>query len=680
MRRLRPPRPAAPGVLALATWRRVARGDTLAGLAVAAYLVPQCMAYARLAGLAPVTGLWAALGALVLYALLGTSSCLSVGPESASALLVGSAVASVGADFGPQDRAEIAAALALAVAAIALLAWATRLGLLADLLSRPVLVGYMTGVAVTMIVSQLPNLTGISSSHRDTLARAADIVGHLGDLRLGPLAVGSAVVAALALLQRFRRVPGPLLVVLATTAVTAVWGLENHGVTTIADVPTGLPSLALPGIPAHLWPGVLAAATGICVVVFADNILTARAFAARRGERIDANQEFLALAGANAAAAIVGGFPVSSSGSRTALAEAAGGRTQLTSLVAAVVVAVVLLFAGQLLESFPLAALGGLVVYAAARLIDVAEMRRIVAFRRSETVIAATSFTGVVLFDLLAGIGIAVALSVAELFARIARAHDAVQGEVPGLAGLHDIDDYPEATTIPGLVVYRYDAPLCFANAEDFRTRVLAAVDDAGPVVEWVVLNTEANVEIDLTATDMLEHLRAELASRGIVLALARVKHDLAVYLDRAGFASRVGTDHIYPTLPTALEGFHRRHAQHRRAEVARSTPAENTSACSGSLAQGRRQDDDDPRVRVEAALGGDRAGLLVVDHGLGIPATARERVLWPLDCLSNDSRRPRVGLGIAIARGLLEPSVVRLNSWTRRLEDSPPSSRVAVR
>jgi high affinity sulfate transporter 1 len=531
----------------------------VAGLAVAAYLVPQCMAYARLAGLAPVTGLWAALGALVVYAFLGTSSRLSVGPESASALLVGSAVATIGDDVGAQHRAQVAAALALAVAGIALTAWATHLGFLADLLSRPVLVGYLTGVAVAMIVSQLPNLTGITSSHRETLGRATDTVRHLGDLKLAPLVVGAAVLTALILLERVPRVPGPLLVVLFATAATAAFGLEEHGVTTIGDVPAGLPTVALPGIPAELWPEILAAAAGISVVVFADNILTARAFAMRRGERIDANQELLALAGANASAGLVGGFPVSSSGSRTAIADAAGACTQLTSLVAAATIALILLFAGGVLESFPLAALAGLVVYAATRLIDVSEIRRVLAFRRSEAMIVVASFGGVILFDLLAGIGIAVVLSIVDLFARIARAHDAIQGEVPGLAGLHDIDDYPDASTISGLIVYRYDAPLCFANAEDFKTRVLEAVDEAKSPVEWVVLNMEANVEIDLTATDMLEDLRAELSSRGIVLALARVKHDLAIYLERVGLTQRIGLEHVYPTLPTAVEAFHSR-------------------------------------------------------------------------------------------------------------------------
>ena len=431
-------------------WRRSIRSDALAGLAVAAYLVPQCLAYARLAGLEPVTGLWAALGALVIYGLLGSSAVLSVGPESASALLVAASVATLGAGLGADERAHIAAALALAVAALAFVAWTGRLGFLADLLSRPVLVGYMAGVAVVMIVSQLPNLTGVPSSHSDTLPRAADLVGHLDDVQLAPLAMGLAVVVALVALQRLRRVPGPLLVVLGATVATAVFDLEAHGIATIGHIPTGLPVPALPGIPAHLWPGVFAAAAGISVVVFADNILTAHAFATRRGDRVDGNQELLALAGANAAAGALQGFPVSSSGTRTAISDAAGGRSQMTSIAAAVAVALVLLFAAPVLESFPLAALGGLVVYAATRLIDVGEMRRIAAFRRAEGAIVFASFAGVVVFDLLVGIGIAVALSVAELFMRIARAHDAVQGEVPGLAGLHDVDDYPDAVTTPG--------------------------------------------------------------------------------------------------------------------------------------------------------------------------------------------------------------------------------------
>ena len=339
----------------------------MAALAVSAYLVPQCMAYARLAGLEPVTGLWAAIPGLLAYAALGTSSRLSVGPESASALLAGSAVATLVGGGGTSDAAAVAAALAVAVGMVSLVAWVARLGFLADLLSKPVLVGYMAGVAVIMIVSQLPNLTGIASDSRETLPRVGDILGRLGELRLAPVLIGAGVVAALVLLQRWKRLPGPLLVVLVATVATNVLGLESRGVATVGAVPAGLPALAFPSVPASLWPAIFAAAVGIVVVVFSDTILTARAFARRSGDTIDANQDLLALAGANAAAGLVGGFPVSSSGSRTAIVDAAGGTSQLVSIFAAGCVAAVLLVAGPVLESFPLAALGGLIVYAAAR-------------------------------------------------------------------------------------------------------------------------------------------------------------------------------------------------------------------------------------------------------------------------------------------------------------------------
>jgi high affinity sulfate transporter 1 len=558
LRGVRLPRPRVPGLAALRDWRRTGRADLIAGVAVAAYLVPQCLAYARLAGLPPVTGLWTVLPALVVYALLGTSRLLSVGPESASALLVGTAVATL-TRAGSVDPTAAASAMALAVGVLAGLAWVARLGFLADLLSRPVLIGYLTGVAVVMVISQLPNLTGIDSPHRDTLDRALDVVRGVGGVELAPLVMGLAVLVALFVLQRWPRVPGPLLVVLAATGVTAAFDLERHGVATVGTVPRGLPSIAFPGVPADLWPQVFAAAVGVTIVAFSGNVLTGRAFAHRGGDRIDADQELLALGGANAGVALVGGFPVSSSDSRTALAVTAGARSQLASFVAAASVALVLVAAAPLLEAFPLAALAGLVVYAALQLVDIGEIRRVVAFRRSEAVLMVAAFFGVVVFDLLIGVGIAVGLSIADLLRRVGRAHDAVQGSVPGLAGLHDVDDYPDATTVPGLLVYRYDAPLFFANAEDFRTRLFAAIAEETMPVEWVVLNMEANVEIDLTATDMLAELEDDLRSRGIVLALARVKQDLALYLRRAGLTDRIGAEHIFPTLPTAVEGFHTR-------------------------------------------------------------------------------------------------------------------------
>ncbi len=252
------------------------------------------------------------------------------------------------------------------------------------------------------------------------------------------------------------------------------------------------------------------------------------------------------------------GFPVSSSGSRTALGEAAGGRTQVHALVVFAVVGSVVGFGGGIVAHIPTAALGALIIYAATKLVDIEEFRRLARFRGSEYVLALTTAVAVSVFGVLYGVIAAVALSILDLLRRLGRAHDSIQGFVPGLAGMHDVDDYPQATLLPGLVVYRYDAPLCFANAEDFRTRALAAVTESPRPVRWFVLNAEANVEVDMTALDALERLRQDLAQRGIVFAMARVKQDLRDALDAAGMLAEIGSDRLFMTLPTAIEAYRR--------------------------------------------------------------------------------------------------------------------------
>jgi len=333
-----------------------------------------------------------------------------------------------------------------------------------------------------------------------------------------------------------------------------VFDLERRGLAVVGAVPGGLPTPALPsaGDLRHL----LLPAVGVLVVGYTDTVLTARAFAARDDDPVDANQELLALGAANLGAGVLRGFPISSSGSRTALAVASGARSQVYSLVALGCVVAVLLFAGSMLARFPTAALGALVVYAAVRLVDVSAFRRLAAFRRSEILLALAALVGVLVFDILYGVLLAVGLSVAEMLHRVARPHDAVQGFVPGLAGMHDVDDYPQATTVPGLVVYRYDSPLFFANADDFRRRALAAVADQQEPVRWFVLNVEANVEVDSTGLDAVDDLRAALTDRGVVFALARAKQDLVVALDAYGLIVAIGPERIFPTLPTAVEAY----------------------------------------------------------------------------------------------------------------------------
>jgi len=297
-------------------------------------------------------------------------------------------------------------------------------------------------------------------------------------------------------------------------------------------------------------------------VGFSDDVLTARSFA-RRDEQIRANQELLALGVANAGASLMRGFPVSSSATRTAIGVATGSRTQLYSVTAAASVVAVLLFLRPVLSRFPAAALGAVVIYAAIRLIDLPALRRLAAFRRTELAIALATCLGVLAFNILYGVLVAIGLSVADLLVRAARPHDAIQGLVPGLAGMHNIEDYPDAQTIPGLVVYRYDAPLFFANAENFRQRALAAADRCRGPIRWFVLNVEANVEVDFTALEALDAVREEINRRGAIFALARVKHDLLARLQAFGLADKIGVEHLFPTLPTAVEAYQAWARQH---------------------------------------------------------------------------------------------------------------------
>jgi high affinity sulfate transporter 1 len=530
------------------------RWDALAGLTVAAYLVPQVMAYGEVAGLQPVAGLWAILPSLGIYALLGSSRQLSVGPESTTALMSATVVAPLAAG-DPARYAALAAALAVVVGLLAVGAWAVRLGFVADLLSQPILVGYLAGVAIIMIVGQLGKVTGVPVEGGSLASELRSFLQSVGDARPATFMLAVATLLLLFLTQwRFPRLPGPLMAVLLATVLTVTLDLERSGIAVVGDIPAGLPHLSLPSLDAYT--ALLLPAVGVLLVGYTDNVLTARAFASRRGYTVDANQELLALGAANVGAGVFQGFPVSSSGSRTAIGDASGSRTQLHSLVALGCVVIVLLFLGPVLAHFPVAALGAIVIYAATRLIDMAGFRRLAAFRRSELLLALAAFVGVMLFDILFGILVAIGLSVADLLRRVARPHDAIQGRVPGLAGMHDVDDYPEAELIPGLLVYRYDSPLFFANAQDFQARAIAAVDQQPTPVRWFVLNVEANVEVDITALDAMEELRFKLTGRGIVFALARVKQDLLVPLRAAGLVERIGADRLYPTLPTAVAAY----------------------------------------------------------------------------------------------------------------------------
>jgi high affinity sulfate transporter 1 len=550
------------GAQRLAHYRRAdLRGDLVAAVTVTAYLIPQVMAYSALAGLAPQTGLWVIVVTMVVYALIGTSRVLSVGPESTTALLTAATIAPL-ALGDPTRYASLAATLALLVGGFALLAWLVRLGFIGDLLSKPVLVGYMAGVAVIMITSQLGKVTGVEVAGDTFIEDIRSFASGLSTASWATMAVGLGVAALLlALTPRFPRLPIPLFVVAAATVIVSLLNLDD--LVTVGQIDASLPTVGAPDVALSDVSLLALPALGIFVVGYADNILTSRMFAQKTQERVHNNHEFLAMGAANIGAGAVGGFPVSSSASRTVIAFSSGARTQLYSLVAAALVILTVLVFDDVIAAFPEAALGGLVIYAAVRLVDIEEFRRLWRFRRREFLIAIAALLGVLLFDILYGVLAAVAISVIELLARVARPHAAVLGQAPDVPGWHDIDDYPGAAQIPGLVVFRYDSPLFFANAEDFAMKGEAAARSAAPPCRWLLLNMEGNTEVDITGLDGLAELQEWCARHGILLALVRVKHEVIEALDRHGIGKTIGADRIYPTLPTAVAAYEAWVAEH---------------------------------------------------------------------------------------------------------------------
>lgn len=558
-----------PGLTTLQRYRRKwLRSDIFAGIAVVAYMVPQCMAYSAIVGVPPEVGLSTALGALIVYAVMGQSRMLSVGPESTVALIAGVAIAPF-AHGDPVKATALGAALSLIVAGWCFLARMLRLGIVAELLSQPLLVGYLAGAAVLMVVGQLGKMTGTKVHGESIVEQVNSFLSVVRETHMLTLWVGVGTFVFLMLIHWIRHLwPATLIAVAAATVVATVFQLKSQGVAVLGTVPTGLPLPTLPAVSWSDFESLLPAGVGVAIVAYGDNTLIARGFPApiepdedRSVNTIEPQQELIALGGCHVVVGMLGGFPVSSSGSRTALAVAAGARTQMYSLVAALMLVIVLFVAGPLIANLPQAALAAVVFYAASKLINIKEIKRLARFRKRELFLAAAATVGTILFGVVTGIGIAIALSVLEMTQRLARPHDGVLGRVPGLPGMHDVADYPTAQTLPGLIVYRYDAPLFFANVGDLRRRALLVVDQENAAypqspARWFVLNVEANVEVDLTAADGLAELQKDLAERGVRLGLARVKQDLLLPLQRAGLMELIGTDMLFPTLPVAEKAY----------------------------------------------------------------------------------------------------------------------------
>jgi len=530
--------------------------DLLAGVTVAAYMVPQVMGYAAIAGLPPITGLWASLLPLVVYALMGTSPQLSLGPESTTALLTATTLAAL-SNGDPNQLAVIAGALAVVTGLVCIAGRLLRAGYLSTLLSRPILVGYLLGIALLMVASQLGHLTGLPVPRGSMFTQLSYVFTHLSETNLATLIMSAGTLLVLFVGSRLLpRLPWTLIAMLLAAGVAAFGHLERYGIELIGPIPAGWPKLTVPQVSWADATTLLPAAIGLAVVAYSDTVLTGRGFGAKTGHQINPNRELLTLGVANIAAGVSQGFPISSSASRTAIAHSLYARSQLYSLVTAAMIALTMAFGRPILAAFPWAALGAVVVYAATRTVDIRELRRMGRFRRSELGLALATAVAVVVLGVLWGIVAAIALSFADLLRRIARPHDALLGYLPGQAGMHNVRDRLDGRQVPGLVIYRYDSPLFFANATDLVDRALRAVDQAEPPARWFVLDAEANINLDLTAADALEELRARLADRGTVFATTHLRTELRTALTKTGWVSRVGADHLFATLPTAVAAY----------------------------------------------------------------------------------------------------------------------------
>jgi high affinity sulfate transporter 1 len=527
--------------------------DALAGATVAALALPAGMAYAELAGLSPVNGLYALLLPAVAYAVFGSARTLIVGPEGAIATMVGAALIPLTQD--PGERASLAALLALLVGAAYLIALVARLGWIADYLSLPVLIGYIHGVAVVMIVSQLAKLLGLSISAESPQGQVVEVVQEIGQANPATAVVGISCLVLLLVARRLLpRFPTPLIVVVLAIAASAALGLAQYGVAVIGDIPAGLPSLSLPDFHLRRVLDILPAALGIFVVGFSDEILTARSFAGRRGQHVRADAELAAMGAGNLAAGISQGFPVGASGSRTAVNDQIGGRTQFSGLIAAGIVALVLLSLTAPMQYLPKAVLGAVIISASVGLFDRVAWRGLARVSRVEVGIAVTTMVGVIVLGVLPALLLAVALSVADAIRRSAKPHDAVLGRVERLDRYADVRLHPSATRVPGVLVYRLDDRLFFANANYVQSRIREAIAGSPTPVHWLVFDAEGLNHVDATGIDLLTTLVESLRKESITFVFARLKSPMADHLREAGLIQLVGDDHLYPTVHAAVD------------------------------------------------------------------------------------------------------------------------------
>jgi len=551
---------AVPGLQVISSYRRRwLLKDVIAGVVLTTLLVPQGMAYAELAGLPPITGLYTSILCLLGYAVFGPSRILVLGPDSSLGPMIAATILPLMAADGDAKRAiALASMLAIMVAAIMILAAVAKLGFIADLISKPTMIGYMNGLALTILIGQLPKLFGFKVSADNLIGEITGFAKGLshGEAVAAAAMVGIAGIVLILVLQRWLpKVPAVLIMVVLAIASTSVFGLAGHGVSLVGVLPKGFPPLTIPSVHlADLGP-LFAGALGIALVSLADTISTASAFAARTGQEVRGNGEMIGIGAANLAAGLFQGFPVSTSGSRTAVAERSGAKTQLTGVTGAALIILMIVLVPGLFRNLPQPALAAVVITASLTLADIPATARLWRQRKAEFLLSIAAFLGVALLGVLPGIAIAVGLSILNVFRRAWWPYDTVLGRVDGLEGYHDIHSYPDARHLPGLVIYRFDAPLFFANAKTFRDEVrrLARAD---PPPIWIVIAAEPVTDVDTTASDVLEDLDETLNAAGISLVFAELKDPVRRKIERYGLTRTIDPHHFFPTIEAAIAAF----------------------------------------------------------------------------------------------------------------------------
>lgn len=548
----------APGLRMLRDYRRTdLRPDLTAGLSVTAVAIPVGVAYAELAGFPPVAGLYASMVAMLAYALFGSSRQLIVGPDAATCAMIAAALAPI-ATVGSPEYLTWSVALTLLVGLMCLAASRMRLGAMADFLSTPILVGFLNGIALSIVLGQLGKLFGFPVESSGMADRLLEVARKLPDTHLPTFAVGLLSFAALLWARRrLPRLPSALLVMAASAAAVAALGLDAHGVAVLGEVPAGLPAMAMPHLSAASVHTLFSGAAGIALVSFSSAMLTARSFATRNGYEIDPDRDFAALGVANVASSALGGFAVSGADSRTAVSEATGGRTQMVSLVAAAGVALALILLTEPLRYVPIAALGAVLVYSGIFLFDVSALRALWKLDRHEFALAVVVLVGVVVIGVIESILFAVAIALVRFVRLTARPTVEVLGEVEGLPGVHAVSHHVGARTHEGLTLFRFNAPLVFFNAPYFRQQVLGAVRGCN-TPHWLVLDLLPVSRIDVTGFYTLQEVRETLARQGVELKYAGRTTELARYLEGRGIDIGPLRDAAFPTLRAAIKAFRR--------------------------------------------------------------------------------------------------------------------------